>query len=252
MAELAALRGISLRTGCFCNPGACQAALRLSPTQLDAFDAAGKSCGDDRALLDGVPTGAVRPPALTIVRRLRRPSCTLPRRIPRPYHRLCRRQPHLLHFPPTWHVRPPDASPKNASCSPRAHQPLPLHVPAPRPRLPHSRARAAGAGARLLRVHVAVGGRRRAPPLPRGPLRRPRHRVRSPARRARYRARRAGGGCAQWRGRGGKRQRGGGGWRARGGGGDLRVPDQVLRRTALRRRVAARLRRPARARACSQ
>ncbi|TYZ57329.1 hypothetical protein PybrP1_002921 [[Pythium] brassicae (nom. inval.)] len=58
--KLAAIHGIQLRTGCFCNPGACQAYLRLADSDLLAGIAAGHVCGDDMDLLDGRPTGAVR------------------------------------------------------------------------------------------------------------------------------------------------------------------------------------------------
>ncbi|KAJ1482094.1 hypothetical protein T484DRAFT_1805192 [Baffinella frigidus] len=34
-------------------------ALGLTSKQLDMFDKAGKACGDDKCLVDGVPTGAV-------------------------------------------------------------------------------------------------------------------------------------------------------------------------------------------------
>ncbi|WAR05940.1 MOCOS-like protein [Mya arenaria] len=58
--KLAQLYSIHLRTGCFCNMGACQKYLRLTDTQIrENFDA-GHVCGDDKDLLDGRPTGAVR------------------------------------------------------------------------------------------------------------------------------------------------------------------------------------------------
>lgn len=58
--KLAAIHAIQLRTGCFCNPGACQAYLRLTDNDLLAGMAAGHVCGDDMDLVDGRPTGAVR------------------------------------------------------------------------------------------------------------------------------------------------------------------------------------------------
>jgi hypothetical protein len=58
--KLAALRHLLLRTGCFCNPGACAHHLGLSPAQLRANYEAGHVCWDDRDVVDGRPTGAVR------------------------------------------------------------------------------------------------------------------------------------------------------------------------------------------------
>ena len=52
---------IQFRTGCFCNPGACQKALRMSDKEvIDNFEKTGHKCGDDIDLVDGRPTGAVR------------------------------------------------------------------------------------------------------------------------------------------------------------------------------------------------
>ncbi|KAI5289176.1 hypothetical protein KEM52_000884 [Ascosphaera acerosa] len=56
----AAVRGIHLRTGTMCNPGATAHALGLSAQQMKQNYAAGQRCGDDRDVIDGVPTGAVR------------------------------------------------------------------------------------------------------------------------------------------------------------------------------------------------
>ena len=59
--KLAALHSIQLRTGCFCNPGACQEALRLTDTEIhDHHAVAGHVCGDHMDIIDGRPTGAVR------------------------------------------------------------------------------------------------------------------------------------------------------------------------------------------------
>ena len=58
--ELAALKGIALRTGAFCNPGATRHFLGLSKEDVARFVAQGKVCGDARCVLDGKPTGAVR------------------------------------------------------------------------------------------------------------------------------------------------------------------------------------------------
>ncbi|XP_076912513.1 molybdenum cofactor sulfurase-like [Bidens hawaiensis] len=58
--KLASLSGIQLRTGCFCNPGACAKYLRLSHTDLLSNIEAGHVCWDDLDILNGKPTGAVR------------------------------------------------------------------------------------------------------------------------------------------------------------------------------------------------
>jgi molybdenum cofactor sulfurtransferase len=61
--KLAALyqNPIQLRTGCFCNPGACQDALALSDDEVkDNFLRGGHVCGDEIDIVDGIPTGAVR------------------------------------------------------------------------------------------------------------------------------------------------------------------------------------------------
>ncbi|XP_053677899.1 molybdenum cofactor sulfurase [Anopheles nili] len=57
---MAANHGIYLRTGCFCNPGACQRHLRLSDDDLLRQYQAGHVCGDANDLIDGQPTGSVR------------------------------------------------------------------------------------------------------------------------------------------------------------------------------------------------
>ncbi|GMR30606.1 hypothetical protein PMAYCL1PPCAC_00801, partial [Pristionchus mayeri] len=55
--KMADLFGIHLRTGCFCNAGACQKYLKLSNEDLKAnFE----RCGDLVDLIDGRPVGAVR------------------------------------------------------------------------------------------------------------------------------------------------------------------------------------------------
>ena len=52
---------IQLRTGCFCNPGACQDALGLSDKQIiENYTIGGHVCGDHKDLINGMPTGAVR------------------------------------------------------------------------------------------------------------------------------------------------------------------------------------------------
>jgi len=52
---------IQFRTGCFCNPGACQRALDLNDTQaIENYEKNGHVCGDHIDLANGMPTGAVR------------------------------------------------------------------------------------------------------------------------------------------------------------------------------------------------
>ncbi|XP_063226583.1 molybdenum cofactor sulfurase 3 [Bacillus rossius redtenbacheri] len=58
--NMANLHGIQLRTGCFCNPGACQKHLGHSSQDVKHHFQAGHVCGDDRDLVDGQPTGSVR------------------------------------------------------------------------------------------------------------------------------------------------------------------------------------------------
>ncbi|XP_065021542.1 molybdenum cofactor sulfurase-like isoform X1 [Musa acuminata AAA Group] len=58
--KLASLSGIQLRTGCFCNPGACAKYLYLSHSDLIANFEVGHVCWDDNDILHGKPTGAVR------------------------------------------------------------------------------------------------------------------------------------------------------------------------------------------------
>ena len=63
VAKLAILNtpSIQLRTGCFCNPGACQKALQWTDSQLlDNYHVMGHKCGDDTDLINGRPTGALR------------------------------------------------------------------------------------------------------------------------------------------------------------------------------------------------
>ena len=50
---LAGLNGIMLRTGCFCNPGACAAALGLTGNTLRANFEAGHICWDDQVVFVG-------------------------------------------------------------------------------------------------------------------------------------------------------------------------------------------------------
>ncbi|KAK6149513.1 hypothetical protein DH2020_017038 [Rehmannia glutinosa] len=57
--KLASLSNIRF-TGCFCNPGACAKHLGLSHSDLLSNIEAGHVCWDDRDILHGKPTGAVR------------------------------------------------------------------------------------------------------------------------------------------------------------------------------------------------
>jgi molybdenum cofactor sulfurtransferase len=57
---LAVAEGIVLRTGCFCNPGACEEFLGLTLERVVANVAAGKVCWDDKDVMNNMPTGAVR------------------------------------------------------------------------------------------------------------------------------------------------------------------------------------------------
>ncbi|KAJ1385211.1 Pyridoxal phosphate-dependent transferase domain 1 [Sesbania bispinosa] len=58
--RLASLSGIQLRTGCFCNPGACAKYLGLSHLDLISNTEAGHVCWDDQDIINGKPVGAVR------------------------------------------------------------------------------------------------------------------------------------------------------------------------------------------------
>ncbi|KAK7583838.1 hypothetical protein V9T40_004801 [Parthenolecanium corni] len=60
VSHIASLFGIQLRTGCFCNPGACQRHLGLTNEQLKRNFEKGHSCADPIDLIDGFPTGSVR------------------------------------------------------------------------------------------------------------------------------------------------------------------------------------------------
>jgi len=53
-------RGIVLRTGCHCNPGACSGFLGLTPEETRLNFESGHSCWDDKDVMNGKPTGAVR------------------------------------------------------------------------------------------------------------------------------------------------------------------------------------------------
>nr|KAG5707077.1 hypothetical protein BaRGS_011788 [Batillaria attramentaria] len=58
--KLAQLHEIHLRTGCFCNIGACQLFLGISSDTIRDNLNAGHVCGDDKDLINGRPTGSVR------------------------------------------------------------------------------------------------------------------------------------------------------------------------------------------------
>ncbi|XP_012708492.2 molybdenum cofactor sulfurase [Fundulus heteroclitus] len=58
--RLASLYDIHVRTGCFCNTGACQDFLGISSQQMKRNLQAGHVCGDNMDLVDGQPTGSVR------------------------------------------------------------------------------------------------------------------------------------------------------------------------------------------------
>ncbi|XP_012870305.1 PREDICTED: molybdenum cofactor sulfurase [Dipodomys ordii] len=58
--KMASLYNIHLRTGCFCNTGACQRHLGLSDNMIKKYFEAGHVCGDHIDLIDGQPTGSVR------------------------------------------------------------------------------------------------------------------------------------------------------------------------------------------------
>ncbi|XP_062591879.1 molybdenum cofactor sulfurase-like [Saccostrea cucullata] len=58
--KLAQLYNIHLRSGCFCNIGACQMFLNITSESIKKNLMAGHVCGDDKDLIDGQPTGSVR------------------------------------------------------------------------------------------------------------------------------------------------------------------------------------------------
>eukprot|EP01135_Chromosphaera_perkinsii_P011976 Nk52_evm3s2554 gene=Nk52_evmTU3s2554 len=58
--KLAVANNIHLRTGCFCNAGACQIHLRLSSSSIKENLASGHVCWDDKDIIDGKPVGSIR------------------------------------------------------------------------------------------------------------------------------------------------------------------------------------------------
>jgi molybdenum cofactor sulfurtransferase len=72
-----ALRGVALRGGCFCNPGACAAALGLRADDVRAAHASGHACGEASAEgADDEPTGDAPPGMRWQRQRRRRPAAT--------------------------------------------------------------------------------------------------------------------------------------------------------------------------------
>ncbi len=53
--QVAALNGVRLRAGCFCNPGCCAGWLGLTAEAMVANYRAGRVCWDDTDLVDGAP-----------------------------------------------------------------------------------------------------------------------------------------------------------------------------------------------------
>ncbi|XP_077469060.1 molybdenum cofactor sulfurase isoform X1 [Stigmatopora argus] len=58
--RMACLFNIHVRTGCFCNTGACQSFLGITNQQMKRNLEAGHVCGDTIDMVDGQPTGSVR------------------------------------------------------------------------------------------------------------------------------------------------------------------------------------------------
>ncbi|KAJ3091180.1 hypothetical protein HK102_001417 [Quaeritorhiza haematococci] len=59
--RLAAIHDIHIRTGCFCNPGACQKYLGLDAEEVrQNAEVHGHVCWDDQDIINGKPTGSVR------------------------------------------------------------------------------------------------------------------------------------------------------------------------------------------------
>ena len=58
--NMASLHNIHLRTGCFCNPGACQRHMNLSDEDVLKNYDSGYTCGGMNDLVNGRPSGAIR------------------------------------------------------------------------------------------------------------------------------------------------------------------------------------------------
>lgn len=58
--QIAQLSNIILRTGCFCNPGACQRYLKMTDELVYTHFKSGHVCGDEIDIVNGTPTGVIR------------------------------------------------------------------------------------------------------------------------------------------------------------------------------------------------
>jgi molybdenum cofactor sulfurtransferase len=58
--QLCGMENIQLRVGCFCNPGACETWLGLSPEDVKENHKGGHVCWDDKDMVHGKPIGAIR------------------------------------------------------------------------------------------------------------------------------------------------------------------------------------------------
>ncbi|XP_078488487.1 molybdenum cofactor sulfurase-like [Ciona intestinalis] len=58
--QLAASQNIHLRSGCFCNTGACVRLLNLDPENVKHIFQGGRTCGDHIDVIDNQPIGAIR------------------------------------------------------------------------------------------------------------------------------------------------------------------------------------------------
>ena len=58
--RLASANSITLRTGCFCNPGECHQLLKLSPSDVKSHLSEGHVCWDENDIIKGKSTGAIR------------------------------------------------------------------------------------------------------------------------------------------------------------------------------------------------
>ncbi|CAI2358176.1 unnamed protein product [Caenorhabditis sp. 36 PRJEB53466] len=58
--KMCSIFGLELRTGCFCNIGACKKYLGITSQMIKENMSKGKRCGDEIDLIKGKPTGAVR------------------------------------------------------------------------------------------------------------------------------------------------------------------------------------------------
>eukprot|EP01080_Neovahlkampfia_damariscottae_P001196 gene1196-10710_t len=58
--KLCSMENINIRTGCFCNPGACQNELNLTSDDILNNFKKGHVCWDDNDIIDNKPTGSIR------------------------------------------------------------------------------------------------------------------------------------------------------------------------------------------------